>query len=198
MTDKSELRFQEIYEEYRAKVFRYLTRMVGECEAEDLTQEVFVKVGRGLDAFRGDSALSTWIFKIANNTALDKLRSSNNPSRKKLALDEFEEIEQDEEIRTEGRQHSAEKKVLRQEMNGCIRGIIDTLPDSYRSVIILSELEGFKDSEIADIIGLSLQATKIRIHRARARLKDELSKACDFFRDEENEFGCERKDAGLS
>jgi RNA polymerase sigma-70 factor (ECF subfamily) len=198
MTDKSELRFQEIYEEYRAKVFRYLVRMVGECEAEDLTQEVFVKVGRGLDAFRGESSLSTWIYRIANNAALDRLRSSQNDPQKRLPLEDFAEIECDEEIRTDERQHSAEKKVLRREMNGCIREIIDKLPDSYRSVIVLSELEGFKDGEIADIIGLSLQATKIRIHRARAKLRDELSKACDFFRDEENEFACERKEASTT
>ncbi len=192
--DESERRFQEIYEEYRAKVLRYVARIARECEAEDLTQEVFVRVGRGLDAFRGESALSTWIYRIATNAALDRLRSSRGESQR-LPIDEMTEIEEDGKIGTDERRHSAERKMLREEMNGCIRGIVDQLPDSYRSVIVLSELEGFKDSEIADIVGLSLQATKIRLHRARAKLREALSNACDFYRDEENEFACERKDA---
>jgi RNA polymerase sigma-70 factor (ECF subfamily) len=193
--DESERRFQEIYEEYRAKVFRYVARIAGESEAEDLTQEVFVRVGRGLDSFRGDAALSTWIYRIATNAALDRLRSFRGESQR-LPLDDIAENEKDVEPGTDERRHSAEKKLLRQEMNGCIRGIIDQLPDAYRSVIVLSELEGFKDSEVADIVGLSLQATKIRLHRARARLREALANACDFYRDEENEFACERKGTG--
>jgi RNA polymerase sigma factor (sigma-70 family) len=69
------LNFEEIHETYRPKIQRYLARMVGEYEAEDLTQEVFVKVHRALSSFRGDSSLSTWIYRIATNAALDKLRS---------------------------------------------------------------------------------------------------------------------------
>ena len=80
-------------------------------------------------------------------------------------------------------------------MNGCIREIIEALPEAYRTVIVLSELEGLKDSEIAKIIGLSLQATKIRIHRARVRLKSELTKACLFYQNEQNELACDRKDS---
>ncbi len=88
---------------------------------------------------------------------------------------------------------STEVRVIREEMNGCIREIIATLPETYRSVIVLSELEGFKDAEIADIIGLRLQAAKIRLHRARTRLKKELKTACIFYRDERNECACDRK-----
>jgi hypothetical protein len=61
MRDDPELRFQQVYDEYHAKIFRYLTRIVGQSEAEDLTQEVFVKVGQSLETFRGESQLSTWI-----------------------------------------------------------------------------------------------------------------------------------------
>jgi RNA polymerase sigma-70 factor (ECF subfamily) len=78
-------------------------------------------------------------------------------------------------------------------MNGCVREIIKTLPETYRSVIVLSELEGFKDAEIADILGLGLEAAKLRLHRARTRLKKELKTACIFYRDERNEFACDRK-----
>ena len=88
---------------------------------------------------------------------------------------------------------STEQQVIREEMNGCVREIIKTLPETYRSVIVLSELEGFKDAEIADILGSSLEATKIQLHRARTRLKKELKTACIFYRDERNEFACDRK-----
>ena len=64
-----------IYKDHRRRVLIYLTRLVGEAEAEDLTQEVFVKVGKGLKDFRGESHLLTWIYRIATNTALDRLRS---------------------------------------------------------------------------------------------------------------------------
>ena len=74
MRDDPELRFQQVYDEYHARVLRYLTRMVGAAEAEDLTQEVFVKIGQALETFRGESRLSTWIYRIATNAALDRLR----------------------------------------------------------------------------------------------------------------------------
>jgi RNA polymerase sigma-70 factor (ECF subfamily) len=192
--DDSELRFQQIYGEYREKICRYLTRMVGDTEAEDLTQEVFVKVELALDAFRGESRLSTWVYKIATHAALDRLRASQNSRKKQLSLKEIAETEEDKDIWTDRKRSSTEQHVIHREMNGCIRGIIEALPDAYRYVIVLSELEGFKDSEISEIMGLSLRAVKIRLHRARAALKQELTKACVFYRDEQNEFACDRKD----
>ncbi len=69
--------FEKIHEAYRAKIFRYLTGLVGEQEAEDLTQDVFIKVGQALKTFRGEAQLSTWIYRIATNAAIDKTRSSS-------------------------------------------------------------------------------------------------------------------------
>src|SRR5574342_539452 len=66
---------QEIYDAFQPRILRYLTRLVGQFEAEDLTQEVFVKAGQALGSFRGESQLSTWIYRIATNAALDRLRS---------------------------------------------------------------------------------------------------------------------------
>lgn len=195
MMTRDELRFQQIYEEYSARILRYLSRMVGETNAEDLTQDVFVKVGLALGDFRGDSQLHTWIYKIATNTALDWLRRSSTRKEKNESI-------QMDSSRPDGENHhtctpidaiEGEQRFIRQEMNGCIRSVIDTLPEAYRSVLILSELEGIQDSEIAEILGISLQAAKIKLHRARARLKKELEKTCVFYRDERNEFACDRK-----
>jgi RNA polymerase sigma-70 factor (ECF subfamily) len=185
----SDIEFQEIFYTYQPKIQRYLTRFVGENEAEDLTQEVFVKVGQGLKNFRGESQLSTWIYKIAHNTALDKLRSPyfKNKSTETISESELEAEDQD----TSGKKPLTDQKTIRKEMNACIRDFIEKLPQNYRSVMVLSEVEGNK--EIAEILGISLDTVKIRLHRAKAKLKKELQNHCDFYRDEQNEFACDKK-----
>ena len=195
MRDDPELRFQQVYDEYHAKIFRYLARIVGQSEAEDLTQEVFVKVGQALETFRGESQLSTWIYRIATNAALDRLRqpSVRHGGEKLLPVESIAEIKADQDIRTGELKPSTEQGLIRTEMNGCIREIIQALPEQYRSVIVLSELEDLKDNEIADILGITLQTAKVRLYRARARLRKELSAACVFYRDERNELACDRK-----
>ncbi|MEI8173800.1 MAG: sigma-70 family RNA polymerase sigma factor [Deltaproteobacteria bacterium] len=190
-----ECNFQKIHDDFRPMNLRYLTRMVGENEAENLTQEVFARIDRALKAFRGESSLSTWIYQIATNVATDRLRrpSARHGDEKRLPIEDIAETEEDKDTWTGEQAPSTDQRVIREEMNGCVREIIKTLPDTYRSVIVLSELEGFKDAEIADILGLSLQAAKIRLHRARTRLREELKTACIFYRDEHNEFACDRK-----
>lgn len=78
-------------------------------------------------------------------------------------------------------------------MNECIQGYIETLPNSYRTAIILSEIEGLKNSEIASILGLSIGTVKIRLHRGKEKLKELLSANCIFYRTECNELACESR-----
>jgi RNA polymerase sigma-70 factor, ECF subfamily len=188
--------FRKIYDEFRPRILRYLTRLVGEGEAEDLTQEVFVKIDRGLKAFRGESQASTWIYRIATHAALDRLRGPYARERlsKQLSTPPVGGVA--EEAWADDQEAPAEQKVIRKEMNGCIRAIVDTLPPNYRSVIVLSEMEGLKDAEIAEVLGINLQTAKMRLHRGRAMLKKELSTACVFYRDERNELACDRKGDG--
>jgi len=194
----NESKFQEIHDEFRLRVIRYMTRMVGEQDAEDLTQEVFIKVSQALPAFRGESSLSTWIYRIATNTALDRLRSKSFKIIRKedLSYDAGAENFNEQNILADNGERSAEQQAIRWETNACIRNIIDRLPETYRTVIVLGYLEGLQDSEIAQVFGLSLQAAKIRLHRARERLRKELSERCVFYRDEENEFTCDVKSNG--
>jgi RNA polymerase sigma-70 factor (ECF subfamily) len=191
--DDLELKFQKIYDEYHARIHGYLRRMVGDGHAEDLTQDVFVKIGQALENFRGESKLSTWIYRIATNAALDHLRSSPSGGGGKLNVEDISDLEADKNVWTGEKEKPTDQKMIRREMNACIRQVIETLPESYKLVIVLSDLEGLRDHEIAEITGSSLQATKIRIHRARVRLKSELEKTCVFYRDDGNEFACERK-----
>lgn len=178
-----ELEFEKIHTEFRSRIQRYLTRLVGEDEAEDLTQEVFVRVSRALHTFRGESKLSTWIYRIATNAALDRLRS---PSFKREAQDEVTDGSDLDDIDVEGQQVGAgeempslEERIFRKERLECYERFIENLPAKYRAVVALKELEGLAVGEIAEILGLSADVVKIRLHRGRARLLQELKAHCN-------------------
>jgi len=185
--NNDELDFREIYDNFQPRILRYLTRLVGKNAAEDLTQHVFLKVSQALKTFRGESKLSTWIYRIATNAALDKLRS---PSFQRIAqekaLDDSIAISQTVNVET---------SLIRKEMNECIRSFVENLPTNYRTVIVLSELEGLKNTEIAEILCITLGTVKTRLHRARKKLKKELETHCNFYRDERNELACDLKSA---
>ncbi len=183
--------FSTIYNEYYPKIVRYLTRLVGELEAEDAAQEVFVKINHSIDSFRGESSLSTWIYRIATNTAMDHLRKPS--SRMTKPVEECDE----EDAGPVDTAPLHDTLLIRKDMNECIRGIVDNLPEDYRTVLILSEFEGLPNAEIAEVLGISLDTTKIRLHRAKARLRKELECHCNFYRDERNELSCDRKNTSL-
>jgi RNA polymerase sigma-70 factor (ECF subfamily) len=189
----NDLQFPNIYETFQPKILRYLTRLVGDTEAEDLTQEVMIKVSDASPNFRGESQLSTWIYRIATNAALDRLRS---PSYQRVVQNcsASAEVEiDDRNAATIEKTPLLEPQVFRKEMNECIHGFIQKLPENYHTVLILSEFEGFKNSEIAGILGISLGTVKIRLHRAKEKLKEELSTNCDSYWIEDNEFVPELK-----
>jgi RNA polymerase sigma-70 factor, ECF subfamily len=175
------LNFQEIYSAFHGRVERYLTRMMGAAESEDLTQEVFLKISRALPAYRGESKLTTWIFRIATNTALDALRSRAHK------LDQLTEgLEcafpgEDSESCRVGESapgSSLEQQVMAAQRSDCYQRYIEKLPEKYRVVVALSELEGFVAGEIADVLGLSVETVKMRLHRGRSRLLLELKTHC--------------------
>lgn len=180
--------FQRVHDSFRPRVLRYLTRLVGERDAEDLAQTVMLKVSGGLTGLRRDSSLSTWIYRIATNVAMDRLRV---PAREQAPEDELDAEEG--QIPSDARSPSVEAIAIRTEMSACIREFVEHLPDHYKMVIVLSELEGFKNAEIASILGVSLETVKIRLHRARARLREDLKQGCSFYSDERSSLACDRK-----
>ncbi len=196
---RDELDFDSVYDAFQPMVRRYLARVVGEHEADDLAQEVFLNVSRGLDAFRGESRLSTWIYRIATNAAMDRLRSASfrRAASERPLLDAAEGSKVgggDEREPADASAPSPEQRLVRKEMNECIRGHVGQLPESYRTAIVLSEMEGLSNRDIADILGVSVDTVKIRLHRGRAKLKDGLRTGCDFYYDEQNELACEPKE----
>jgi RNA polymerase sigma-70 factor (ECF subfamily) len=165
---QSEHDFGRLYTEYRPRIRGYLARIVGERDAEDLTQTVFLKVSQALKDFRGDSTLSTWIYRIATNTAADWVRSrSFRQAIEWVPLDVPSNGEQVEHVADEhGRLPLADQVLVRQEMNQCIRQVLDGLPAHYRHAIALSDIDGLKNAEIAERLGVSVDTVKIRLHRA--------------------------------
>lgn len=185
------LDFETVYNEFYPRILRYVSRMTSPDEAEDLTQDVFLKVNRSLESFKGESSLSTWIYRIATNTALDRLRATARKPANPIPESELEAADQN--VWTDEKTRGADEEIVRSEMNECIREFIERLPYDYKTVMLLSELDGLKNKEIADVLGITIETAKIRLHRGRARLKQEFEKGCDFYQDGERGLSCVRK-----
>ena len=181
----------EIYEKYHRKVVAYAARLLGADPAEDIAQEVFVKVGRSLGTLSDGAKLTSWIYAITLNTVRDHARKRGpNPDR-------IERIEATTE--TDGRAEdpitqaqdtaslSPEQAAIRNEMVACYLDYVRRLPRRYYVVYALSELEDLSNQEIADRLSLSVGTVKIRLHRARALLYGELRRDCRCYRNERGE-----------
>jgi RNA polymerase sigma-70 factor (ECF subfamily) len=195
--NRKDLEFQQIYQEFQPRILRYVTGLVGESEAEDLTQDIFIKAHWALADFRGEAKPSTWLYRIATNSALDRLRSpAYRRAAQKTAFEPSDVVEDevsDMNPWTGEKTPLVEHQVYRKEMNECIREFVMGLPENYRTVLLLGEFEGFKNNEIAEILGISLDTVKIRLHRAREKLKQELAANCDSSWVDGNEFVPELK-----
>lgn len=180
--------FEQLHEDYRPKVLSYLRRFVEPAEAEDLAQEVFLKVHQNLPTFRLECRLSTWIFQIATHAALDRLKSPSHQifSQKSYLLDRLDESEHHA---TSGHGNIP----LQEEMCRCIHGFIEDLPVDYSAIIFLSELKELRIAEIAQVLGITPGAAKIRLHRARHALKTRMEQGCRILLDERGELNCDRK-----
>ena len=191
--------FRRLHDANRQRVVRLLARMVGSREADDLTQVVFARAAKALPKFRGEAQTSTWLYRIAVNVASDWLRGRPAHEAKiTVALQDA----LDDEVHEPGAGSAAldippspEQELIREEMRACIRGVIAQLPDGHRSVLMLGELGGLTDDEIAQTLGVSRGSAKVRLHRARGRLRAALKASCDFYRNENNEFACDPKPA---
>lgn len=176
--------FQQVAQELSQPLLRYLHRYAGDrAAADDLLQETLLRIARGLPEFAGRASLKTWAFSIATHVAADYFRK---PERS-LQILEVDEATPSFDIR------DTDERLIVDEMNACVRQVIDGLPEDYRSALVLHDLEGLTAEQIAEICGCSLASAKIRIHRARLRLKEALRQECKFYRDDDDVFRCDRK-----
>jgi RNA polymerase sigma-70 factor (ECF subfamily) len=170
--------FQSVYDNYQPRILRYLARLVGEAEAEDLAQEVFAKVSQALTTFRGEARLSTWLYRIATHAAIDKLRTAEFRQDGQFRLLEDAADVEGKDVWTGEEAPSLEQQLMRKEMYECFVEYVKRLPANYRTVVVLAEMEQLPNAEIAEILGLSLEVVKIRLHRGRTRLLQELKAHC--------------------
>ncbi len=179
------LTFDGVAKDLSDPLRRYLERLAGDpSTAEDILQETLLKINRGLPGFEGRSSVKTWAFSIATRVATDHFR---RPAPRARIVDFNEAVE------PETPDGEIEDQLVVDEMSTCVRGVIESLPGDYRTALVLHYLEGLTAAQVADIAGCSLATAKIRIHRARRRLKDALEVECSFYRDEEDVFRCDRK-----
>jgi RNA polymerase sigma-70 factor (ECF subfamily) len=170
------------------RIFRYILSMVrNKEEAEDLTQETFLKAYRKLDSLREAGAQTTWLYRIATHTCLDRLRQYTRFSSHETDadLDQVDIAEPDSP--------SLQKVIEQDEMSACVQNYLNRLSDSYRAVIMLHDMHDLTATEISDLLGESLPNIKIRLHRARLKLKSALAAGCVFLRDENDVLTCETK-----
>ena len=182
--------FDSVYTEFQPRIQRYLTSLAGEDAARDLTQAVFLRVSQALDGFRGESSLATWIYRIATNLARDHATSSRAKQQGREHL--LAEGESFDHLPDTSRT-ATDSEYIRREMNACIRGVVTGLPENYRTVLLLVEFEELTNREAADILGVSLETVKIRLHRAREILRKAMQCQCTLYHDERNELMCDRK-----
>lgn len=188
--------FDAVYRDYYPRIKRYLARLIAFGDAEDVAQDVFLKISSSLDSFRGESSISTWVYRIATNAAMDKVRSPAYRSRAASASIDDSPDSGQVLAGTEGHISSVEQDAIRSEMSGCVQSLVAQLPANYRTVLVLSETEGMKNAEIAEVLGISVETVKIRLHRARARLKQILEANCSFYHDPCNTLLCDIKRSG--
>jgi RNA polymerase sigma-70 factor (ECF subfamily) len=162
--------FEELVRRYQRPIAAYVYRMVGDYEAAlDLTQEVFIKVYNSLRRYRSEFKFSTWIYKIAHNSAVDHLRRRGG--REQALQREFDGEQYDLPI--ESRRPSPEQESEREERREEIERVVRELPAAYKELVVLRHSHDLSYDEIAEVTGLPLGTVKNRLFRAREVMRRE-------------------------
>lgn len=179
--------YSEIYTRYHAKISKYLAGIVGPLEAQDLAQEVFIKVGSSLEDLKDSTKLSSWIFEIALNTAKDRLRHNSSQKSGENRLIQLSAEEDEAGQRPDNNARTPEEILEYSSMVECYLSFVKDLPKAQYDVYVLSELEGLSDQEIAERLSLPLATVKMRLHRARTQLYKALRTHCRCYSNQRGE-----------
>lgn len=168
--------FEELVLEYEKKVYNVALRLLGDREdAQDMTQEAFIKAFNSLESFRGDSKFSVWISRIVSNLCLDLLRSKNRRPTVSLSVedDDGAQVEMDIADKSLSPDVLLEKRMTQQSL----RDGLKALPDEYRAILLLREVQGLSYDEISKALDIEPGTVKSRIYRGRKKLCDHLIKS---------------------
>ena len=159
--------FEVLYNLHKRRVYSLCLRMTGNtADAEDLAQEAFLQLFRKIATFRGESAFSTWLHRMAVNVVLMQLRKKGLPV---VPLEETVETEEETPKKELG---ATDTKLAGSLDRLQLERAIDRLPPGYRSIFVLHDVEGFEHNEIAEIVGCSIGNSKSQLHKARLKMRD--------------------------
>lgn len=154
--------FEKIYREHEGRVFAVCLRMIGNnSRAEELTQDVFVRAWEMLATFRGESAFSSWLHRVAVNIVLVSIRSERRYQERVETVDDLERFDRENSLSRPGESLDLETAIAK-------------LPAQARAIFVLHDIEGYRHGEIAKNMGLAVGTTKAQLHRARKLLREAL------------------------
>ena len=160
--------FEFLYDLHKRRVYSLCLRMTGNtAAAEDLTQEAFLQLFRKISTFRGESAFSTWLHRMAVNVVLMQLRKKGLPV---VPLDET--TDGDEESTVKKEPGAPDERLAGSIDRLELERAVDELPPGYRTIFVLHDVEGYEHNEIADIVGCSIGNSKSQLHKARLKLRE--------------------------
>jgi RNA polymerase sigma-70 factor (ECF subfamily) len=168
---------ERVFHDYAPRVYNLARRMLGnDADAEDVTQDVLLQVVRKLDTFRGEAAFPTWLHRVTVNAALAH-------RRKRAQREDHHAPDPLDKLLDDGHHHGPvrpwsvrpEQAAVDRETQELIEKAIAKLPELYRDVYVLADVEGLPNAEIAEILGLSVAAVKSRLHRGRLLMRDALA-----------------------
>jgi len=157
---------EQIWREYAAALHGFIQSRVDDADiADDILQTVFLNIHSKIDSLKDAGKLRPWIYQVARNTIIDHYRShkSHNELSEMIVEPEQDHVE-----------------TAREEIEGCMLPLVRNLPDTYRDAVMLSEIEGLTQKQVAEKLGLSLSAAKSRVQRGRIMVKDMLNDCCRF------------------
>jgi RNA polymerase sigma-70 factor (ECF subfamily) len=181
--------------DHREAIRRYIQGLVRDsAEADDLTQEAYLRAQARLPTLRDQDKALPWLYRIATNVSYDRFRQASfkrsSQSQENVVIDSSDPAGA-ASLPDEGPR--LDLAMERDEMSGCVQQYVSGLSDNYRAVILLHDTQGLTNPEIADMLDLSLATVKIRLHRARKRLREALQRACSFSHDDRGVLVCEPK-----
>jgi len=177
-----------LFEAYRARIYRYVLHLVhDDAEAQDLTQETFLRAHRCRESIRDQGAVLSWLYQIATHACLDRLRQR----RPQISLDGKESPQAIESIASMS--PSALEAAERKETSECVQRCLQFLPDHYRAMIMMHEVYSLTSAEIASLLAMNLSTVKMRLHRARRMLETVMECGCAVSSDASGRPVCEPK-----
>ncbi len=167
--------FDELLKRYSEKVHNLAMRITrNEEDAEEILQDVFVTVHQKIDKFEGKSAFSSWLYRVTANTAFMKLRKRRQtPS---VSLEEFGSSVRDSWVSKKSEDCDVDYLSSRHELRAALEEAVERLPEEYRTIFVLRDVDGLSSQEVGEILDISVPAVKSRLHRSRLMLRKKLQK----------------------